>query len=255
MTSKSPIDWSKVKVLSFDVFGTLIEQDEGQYAALMSSPLGPHLRGSRDEVLGPFKKQERSLQEQKPSMKQSKIIAQAIRNYASDLGLVPDTLTKAQVEEAAAACGHSMGEWPPFPDTIDAMNRLGRHFKLAALSNVDRETFARVCNGPLKDMHWDATYLAEDIGSYKPSLKNFGYQIARCDKDFGADMVEGVHVANSLEHDHAPSKEIGYTSVWIDRQNRSKDTDSKEHMKEWGYVSRYRTLGELADIVDAALSD
>ncbi|GAB7338748.1 hypothetical protein MBLNU457_5460t1 [Dothideomycetes sp. NU457] len=253
MTSPSSVDWSKVKVLSFDVFGTLVQQDQGQYAALMSSPLGAHLHGSRDEVLAPFKKQERSLQENQPSMKQSKIIAQAVRNYASDLGLVPDKLTEAEVEEAAAAVGHSMGEWPPFADTIDAMNRLGRHFKLVALSNVDQETFTRVCNGPLKDMDWDATYLAEDIGSYKPDLKNFDYLFDHCEKDFGTKIADGVHVANSLSHDHGPSKKIGYTSVWIDRQDRLGDADPQEHMTEWGYVSRYRTLGELADVVDAAL--
>lgn len=253
MTSPSPIDWSKTRILTFDVFGTLIDQDGGQYAALMSSPLAAHLQGSRDEVLAPFKERERSLQKQQPSMKQSKIIAQAIRDYASDLSLVPNTLPEVEVETAAAAVGHSMGEWPPFPDTIDAMNRLGQSFKLVALSNVDCETFARVCDGPLKDMHWDATYLAEDIGSYKPDLKNFDYLFEHCEKDFGIKKVHGVHVANSLEHDHGPSKKMGYTSVWIDRQNRLEGTDLKEHMEEWGYVSRYRTLGELADIVDAAL--
>ena len=186
-------------------------------------------------------------------MKQSLIIAQAVRNRASDLHLVPDKLSDAEVETSASAAAHSMGEWQPFPDTIDAMNRLSRHFKLVALSNVDSATFTRVCAGPLKDMHWDATYLAEDIGSYKPDLKNFHYLFEHCEEDFGTKMVEGVHVANSLEHDHEPAKKLGYTSVWIDRRNRLGGADAEEHEKKWGYALRYNTLGELADSVDAAL--
>jgi len=247
------MDWSKVKILTFDVFNTVIDQDASQYATLLSSPLGRYLEGSRNDVLQPFKTHERTLQTQNPGMKQSLIIAQGVRNRVSDLGLVPDKLSETEVEISASAAAHSMGEWEPFPDTIDAMNRLSRHFKLVALSNVDRETFTRLCDGPLKGMHWDATYLAEDIGSYKPDLKNFHYLFEHCERDFETKMAHGVHVANSLEHDHKPAKKLGYTSVWIDRQKRLGNAIVEEHMKEWGYVLRYNTLGELADAVDAAL--
>ena len=37
----------------------------------------------------------------------------------------------------------SVGDWPLFPDTRDALARLSKHYKLCVLSNVDRTLFAR----------------------------------------------------------------------------------------------------------------
>ena len=38
-------------------------------------------------------------------------------------------------------------------------------------------------------------------------------------KRLGAGKGELVHVAQSLFHDHAPAKAMGFTTVWIDRRH------------------------------------
>jgi len=37
----------------------------------------------------------------------------------------------------------SIGEWPPFPDTSEALKYLSQHYKLVALSNIDRSSFSK----------------------------------------------------------------------------------------------------------------
>jgi 2-haloacid dehalogenase len=42
----------------------------------------------------------------------------------------------------AQRLGHSVPDWPAFPDSADALARLARHYKLIILSNVHRAGFA-----------------------------------------------------------------------------------------------------------------
>ena len=67
----------------------------------------------------------------------------------------------------------SVGDWPAFPDTAEALRYLKQHFKLIILSNVDRQSFAR--SNERLGVAFDHIFTAEDIGSYKPSLRNFEY--------------------------------------------------------------------------------
>ena len=73
--------------------------------------------------------------------------------------------------------GRSVRDWPAFPDTAAALTYLKQHYKLVILSNVDNENFG-FSNRKL-GVDFDAIYTAEDIGSYKPSLNNFEYMLAR----------------------------------------------------------------------------
>lgn len=102
--------------------------------------------------------------------------------------------------------------------------------------------------------------MAEDIGSYKPDLKNFEYLLKHLDEDdkseggSGISKEQNLMVAQGLYHDHRPSKQIGMASVWIAREGSGmslgeglKDLHDNE---EVGYGWRFKTLGEFADAVE-----
>ena len=57
----------------------------------------------------------------------------------------------------------SIVHWPVFPDTIQGLHNLKRHFKLVILSNVDHEPFHQVLAGTLAGAEFDAVYTSEDI--------------------------------------------------------------------------------------------
>lgn len=85
------------------------------------------------------------------------------------------------------------------------------------LSNVDRTSF-RSSNARLK-VAFDAIYPAQDVGSYKPNLRNFEYMLRHLKTDFRIHKTDILHIAQSLFHDHAPCNQLGLASVWIDRRH------------------------------------
>ncbi len=92
-----------------------------------------------------------------------------------------------------------------FPDTVPALQTLKKYYKLVILSNIDNESIARTVSGPLKGVDFDAVYTAENIGSYKPDLKNFRYLVENV-KELGVEKGEILHTAQSLTHDCVPAK-------------------------------------------------
>ncbi|MEO1161413.1 MAG: HAD hydrolase-like protein, partial [Pseudomonadota bacterium] len=117
--------------------------------------------------------------------------------------------------EACAAYGRSVKDWPAFSDSVGALKYLKKHYKLVILSNVDNESFAG-SNARL-DVEFDAIYTAEDVGSYKPSDRNFDYMLDKL-KTLGVEKSDILHTAESMFHDHGPANRYGLTSCWIYRR-------------------------------------
>ena len=194
------------------------------------------------------------VQKEFPTLQQSDIIAEGLRRYAHDLKVVANGhLTQDQVEQACKQYGGSIGTYPAFTDTVAAMQRLGKHFKLIPLSNIDHKSFEKARETALKGIHFDAIYTAEDIGSYKPDLRNFHYLLEHVKRDFGLEKGQLVHMAQSLLHDHGPAKQMEIQSVWVDRKGFM-GGDAKGGQEEYGYQLKVDSIKELADIVDEAFS-
>ncbi len=67
-------------------------------------------------------------------------------------------------------------------------------------------------------MTFDAILTAEDIGSYKPSPRNFEYMLAKL-TGYGIPRSQILHTAESLFHDHGPANDFGLASCWIHRRH------------------------------------
>ena len=65
---------------------------------------------------------------------------------------------------------------------------------------------------------FDAVYTAEDVGSYKPSGRNFDYMLKKL-RTIGIAKQQVLHTAESLFHDHAPANRHGLASCWIYRRH------------------------------------
>jgi 2-haloalkanoic acid dehalogenase type II len=252
------------KLLSFDIYATLIDWETGIYDALGplvdQLPTDSQYRGKSPEktrtlVLRAFSSHERALQAEQPKLPYNKLLTETYKRLAQQLNL---RATDAEAQKFGA----SVGTYPAFPDTVAAMKVLGSHYKLVALSNVDNENFSRTLSGPLNGVKFDGIYTAENIGSYKPDLNNFYYLIENVDKQFGVKKDEILHTAQSLTHDHVPGKEIGLKpGVWISRAGgEGKDSamgGSLEMLEKEGKVDLgaiYETLGDMADAVERAFA-
>lgn len=156
---------------------------------------------------------------------------------------------KAEVE----AVGASISKWKAFPDTIEALHRLQKYYKLVVLSNVDKESFDQVLAGAFKDVKFDAVYVAEEIGSYKPDLKNFHYLLDHVKEELGIEKAQVLHTGHGLKADHVPAQQMGLTSTWIARGEKGGPGSRLESVKDKvGYTWQFETMGEMADDADKA---
>jgi 2-haloacid dehalogenase len=230
---------SDFNILTFDCYGTLIDWETGLLAAFAPWRKRAGVKASDEDLLSAFAAVESPVQTENPAWPYPQVLAEAFKRMTQSLG-APATA------EECEAFGRSVGDWPAFADTPGALKALHRHYKLAILSNVDRASFA-LTNERL-GIQFDAIYTAQDIGSYKPALRNFEYLIERVKKDFGIDKSEILHVAQSLYHDHVPAKKFGLATCWIDRRGAKAGSGatweiSEDVTPDWTFP----TLQGLAD--------
>ena len=200
---------SDFTVLTFDCYGTLIDWESGMVTALqpLTARVSRHL--SRDTVLEAHARHESSQQAFTPARPYRELLAVVYKRLAEEWGV------QATWDECLAY-GNSIKDWPAFDDTAAALQYLKKHYKLVILSNVDNASFA-FSNKRLQ-IEFDAIYTAEDIGSYKPSPRNFEYMLAKLE-GLGVAKSEILHTAESLFHDHAPANGVGLASCWIHRRH------------------------------------
>jgi 2-haloacid dehalogenase len=121
---------------------------------------------------------------------------------------------------------------------------LKKHYKLVILSNVDNESFTH-SNAKLL-VQFDAIITAEDVGSYKPSPRNFEYMLSKL-ADRGIEKDQILHTAESLYHDHKPANAFGLASCWIYRRHSRPGFGATMNSGEQPEVNfRFNSLAELA---------
>jgi len=229
-------------VLSFDCYGTLIDWETGLFTALQPLLARSAVGLSRDAALAVFATHESRQQAATPAMRYADLLTEVHGQLAPAWGVPPDAAESARF-------GASVGDWPAFPDTVDALRHLARRYKLVILSNVDRDGFR--ASAVRLGVEFYAIYTAQDIGSYKPDPRNFAWLIERLAAQ-GIPRDEILHVAQSLFHDHAPANVAGLASIWIDRRHAASGwgaTAEPPPGVHWDW--RFNSLAELADAVEA----
>ena len=199
------IDPNAFDVLTFDVYGTLIDWETGIVNALQPI-LRTHDIGLSDEpLLELFAGYEAEL-ERGAYLTYRQVLAQALRQIGQRYNFVPTEAEEAQFSD-------SVGDWPVFTDSPEALSRLKQRYKLAPITNCDDDLFAR--SNQRLEVTFDWIITAQQVGSYKPALPNFHFAFRK----IGLPPSRLLHVAQSLFHDHVPAKQLGLTTVWINRRH------------------------------------
>lgn len=121
MAQPISIDWTSIKALTFDIYGTLVDWDAGVIRAARATALGPFLP-SGDGFLSAVEKHHARIEREQPRMRKFEINAQGLRAYAADLRLLEDgKLTEQEIEQAARQFGGSIGGFEAFDDTVSEL--------------------------------------------------------------------------------------------------------------------------------------
>ena len=197
------------EALSFDCYGTLIDWEAGIAAVLVPWARRCGLDRDQEQLLEAYAAAEAKAELEHPGELYRDILARSFRTLGDRFGA-------SVTDEDAATLASSVPDWPAFEDSHDALSVLGERFKLIILSNVDRVSFAG--SQARLGVEFTSVLTAEEIGSYKPSPRNFDALDAEVQR-LGIDRGRLLHVAQSLFHDHAPAKRAGLRTVWINRRH------------------------------------
>ena len=195
--------------LSFDCYGTLIDWEAG-IAAVLGPWAREHGLDLDDEaLLRAYADHEARAEAETPAVRYPEILARCFHALAAEL-------CAPLSEQEAQRLAVSVPNWPAFPDSRCALVSLAKRYRLIILSNVDRASFA-ASNARL-GVNFDVILTAEDVGSYKPSQRNFAVLAQRA-VALGIGDGRLLHVAQSLFHDHVPAKRAELRTVWINRRH------------------------------------
>lgn len=223
--------------LTFDCYGTLIDWESGIIEGLR--PLTDRVEGlTRDGILEAHAFHESTQQAQTPTVRYRDLLPIVYRRLAEEWRVPVDW-------DECARYGDSVGNWPAFPDSADALGYLADHYRLVILSNIDNRSFA--ASNEKLGVTFDAVYTAEDIGSYKPADANFEYMLGMLGR-LGVARSDILHTAESLFHDHEPANRHHLASCWIHRRSGrhgSGATRRPEVEPTWDF--RFTSLAEMAE--------
>jgi putative hydrolase of the HAD superfamily len=225
------------KVLTFDCYGTLIDWETGISEAMKPLLARAGKALTRDQVLETHARHEAAQEAETPSMPYFQLLERVHERVAGEWGVEPRAAE-------ARAFGQSVKDWPAFVDSAAALQYLKKYYKLVILSNVDRESF-KASRARLQ-VEFDHIYTAQDIGSYKPSLRNFEYMLEHLAAE-GIRKHEILHTAESLFHDHLPANRMGLASAWIHRRDGKEGygaTHAPENMPKYDF--RFTSMAAMA---------
>lgn len=199
------LSFDRFEVLTFDCYGTLIDWESGIWAALHPILARHRVGVSVDSALELYGALE-SDAEHGPYRDYKSVLRSVLAGFGARLGFAP---TPEEMESFAA----SVKDWPAFPDSPRALQALKTKYRLAIISNIDDDLFAFSAQRLRVPFDWVIT--AQQVKSYKPSLNNFRVAFER----IGVPPAKILHVAQSLYHDIAPARELGLSTIWVNRRH------------------------------------
>lgn len=271
-----PLPLANYKVLSFDVYGSLIEYKAHILQSfrpllsrlppsspyLDSTPLSETIRDSATvgsiEFLKLFQRHEDAIKLEKPVQRFDAILREIWRRITAELAIDSNDDEARHFGSEVAIAG-----WPTFPGTLEALKVLSSRYRLVALSNIDRYAWDITASSPvsrLGEVSWWKVFTAEEFGDDAKRADETKLEaLMRYCAENGVRRDEILHVAQSLGHDQAPAKRLGLSSVWLvgDGPRWGKEAESKMVLDKGlvGYAWRFQGLSEFAREVESVVKE
>ncbi len=197
------MNFESITLIAFDCYGTLIDWETGILNALRPLFARNGNPVPDTELLKHYGEIEAEL-ESGPYLRYRDVLARTAEQIGQRLDV---KVSGQQVTDFA----ESLPSWEPFPDTVAALQKLSKKFQLGIISNIDDDFFAQTQKK--LPVPFAVIVTAQQVQSYKPSLKNFEEAIKRS----GRNKNEILHAGQSLYHDIAPANSLGIKNVWVNR--------------------------------------
>jgi putative hydrolase of the HAD superfamily len=200
---------SDFDTLTFDVVGTLIDFETG-ILDWFRPTLARHGASKTDEeILTAFAAVEDRYQRETPEKPFTEMLPLIYREMVTGWRIGPR-------EEDAESFRDSIRSWPPFPDTVEALDELGTRYRLVAVTNADAWALGHM-SANIGDP-FQEKISCDEVGVNKPSPRVFEYVLDKL-APAGVGKRDILHTAQSQYHDIAPASALGFATMWIERRH------------------------------------
>ena len=205
---------SRIKVITFDCYGTLVQWHDAVRRAA-ASILERHLSApASTESIASFAVRLREIamehQQQSPFRDYEAVLDASLNQALRETG---HDATAADLETLLA----TLGRIEPHPDVPEALARLREHYRIAVISNTSDHLIADTITAIATPINFVIT--AQQARAYKPDHALFHHAYAA----MGVTKDETIHVAMGQVSDLKVCQELGIRSVWIDREGEPLD--------------------------------
>jgi 2-haloacid dehalogenase len=192
-----------IAAITFDCYGTLIDWEAG-----IKAYVAPHLQraaGGRitlDQWLVRWEQIQFDLL--KPYRPYREILVESFER----------TMRAFELEvfaDGGPGLVTSLGDWPPFADTVSSLRRLARRRRLGIVSNIDQALIAQTLGHLGAPLSMVVT--AEEAGAYKPDAAPFRLALER----LKLPPSSVIHAGFGWRYDLAPARALGMRTCWVNR--------------------------------------
>jgi 2-haloacid dehalogenase/putative hydrolase of the HAD superfamily len=207
----------QVTFVTFDVYGTLIDWEEGVYKAFQKEADRDGFTIDRDEIIPLFHEISREIEGGS-----YELYAEVLRRTALEIakrigwdlepsrsGFLPD----------------SVARWAPFKETNAQLKKFMGKFGTGLISNVDDKLLGYTRRHIPGD--FDLVVTAQQVRSYKPDPAHF----KECERRMGS-KKGWVHIAASHYHDIEPCAKLKVPTIWVNRTKETLEPSQKKPTEE-----------------------
>ncbi len=200
------------RAITFDCYGTLVDWNAGirAWGKALLERKGATDAVDADDLFRRWEEHQFALLT--PYRGYRDIAARAAERVLRDLKLPVEPEDGQQLGDAIAT-------WRAFPDTGEALRRLGGRFKVGVISNMDNIVLFETVSRLGAPVHHRTS--AEDARAYKPDPAPFKLALSR----LGLDPEEVLHVSSSFKYDLKTARELGMRTAFVDRGGEPRDGD------------------------------
>jgi 2-haloacid dehalogenase len=207
----------QVTFVTFDVYGTLIDWEEGVYQAFKREADRDGFTIDRDEIIPLFHEISREIEGGS-----YELYAEVLRRTALEIA----KRIKWPLEPSRSGfLPDSVARWAPFKETNTQLKKFSSKLSTGLISNVDDKLLGQTRRHIPGD--FDLVVTAQQVRSYKPDPAHF----KECERRVGG-KKGWVHIAASYYHDVEPCVKLKVPVIWVNRTKERLEPSQKKPTEE-----------------------
>src|SRR5215212_8754723 len=207
----------EINFVTFDVYGSLIDWEEGAYQAFAKEAERDGYSLQKDELTPRFHEIQKEIMGGSYEL-YAEVLRRTAVQVSKDLGW-PLEPSRAQF------LPDSVQRWKPFKETVPALKKVKNKFSIGLISNIDDKLLGQTRRH--FGLDFDLVVTAQQVRSYKPDPAHF----KECERRIGS-KKGWVHVASSYYHDVEPCLKAKVPVIWVNRHGEDLESGAKKPTEE-----------------------